>query len=140
MDADKKGTHGGEREGAGAPLKYDVQEVIQALVKSAGYISSAARTLGCSTQTIYNYLERFPEVAAAKFDIEERNLDNAELALMTKITSGDVTSIIFYLKTKGKRRGYVERQEIAGAGNDGEIVIFNIPDNGRDGHLPPPSV
>jgi hypothetical protein len=41
-------------------------------------------------------------------------LDTAESALFNQIKEGNVTSIIFYLKTKGRRRGYVERQEISG--------------------------
>lgn len=131
---------GGARDNAGAPMKYDPVDVIEAIRKGGGYVSAAARHLGCSTQTIYNYIDRFPEVADAKRDIEERQLDTAEIALLDAIAKSELTAIIFYLKTKGKRRGYVERQEVAGTGSQGEIVIFQIPDNGRDPHLPPPSI
>ena len=40
--------------------------------------------------------------------------------LLTEMKSGNIASIIFYLKTKGKKRGYVERQEITG--KDGEAI------------------
>jgi len=40
-------------------------------------------------------------------------LDFAESKLHKLIDQGNPAATIFYLKTKGKERGYVERQEIA---------------------------
>ena len=44
--------------------------------------------------------------------IEDIALDFAESQLHKQIRDGEVSSTIFFLKTKGKRRGYIERQEI----------------------------
>lgn len=44
----------------------------------------------------------------------ENGLDLAESKLIEKIHSGETTPIIFYLKTKGRDRGFVERNELTG--------------------------
>ena len=53
----------------------------------------------------------FQEYQQAK-DIENIALDFAESQLHKQISEGNTTATIFLLKTKGKKRGYVERQEI----------------------------
>jgi hypothetical protein len=50
---------------------------------------------------------------AAVDDIQEVAVDFAESHLHKLIKDGNPAATIFYLKTKGKGRGYVERQEIA---------------------------
>ena len=48
----------------------------------------------------------------AAIEPEERFVDFLEDALKKRISAGDTTAIIFALKTKGKKRGYVERSEM----------------------------
>jgi hypothetical protein len=44
-------------------------------------------------------------------DIKNIALDFVEDKLIGKIKDGDIVAILFYLKTQGKKRGYIERQE-----------------------------
>lgn len=82
---------------------------------SLGNISISCEASGISRQTYYNWVKQDTDFANECKDIEERNLDLAEMKLLNAIREGKTAELLFYLKTKGKKRGYVERQEITGA-------------------------
>jgi hypothetical protein len=94
--------------------KYTVDQVTRALKNSRGLVSPAARALGCSAQTVRNYVKRHPTVAQAKEDEREKLIDTAEAHLYQQIINGNIVAILFTLKTVGKSRGYVERAELTG--------------------------
>ncbi len=103
---------------------YTATQVIEALEEAQGYVSKTASLLGCSPRTIYYYRDRFVSVAEAWQGIREKRTDFVENKLQQQIDSGNITAIIFYLKTQAKDRGYVERQEITGA--EGGKLDINI--------------
>ena len=86
--------------------------MIQALEKSLGIVTSACKVVGIARQTHYNWMED-EEYKATVEELGDVALDFAESKLHKLIDSGNPAATIFYLKTKGKERGYVERQEIA---------------------------
>jgi len=92
--------------------RYKAQEVIDALRKADGYISQAAALLGCTTVTVYDYKKNFKSVEIAWNDIREKRHDFVESSLNTAIKDGNVTAMIFYLKTQARDRGWSEKQEI----------------------------
>src|ERR671913_451964 len=94
--------------------KYTAEQMIDALAESMGMISPAARKLGCSRDTIRRYLAEYPEIAEAIEDANEEVNDIAELKLLDAIKRGEAWAICFRLKTKGKKRGYVEKAELTG--------------------------
>jgi hypothetical protein len=113
------------------------EQVIAALQKANGLQAAAARALGVSRKTISNYIDGDDEIKAAYQETNESNIDKVEGKLFDQINNGNITAIIFYLKTKAKHRGYVERVENTGA--DGKplvpvaaVVNVYLPDNGRD--------
>ena len=117
--------------------KFTIAQVIQALTKAGGIRLGAAMVLQCSPQTITNYCNRYPEIADAIPEIRANTLDLAETKLIEAIGKGNMTAIIFYLKTQGKERGYIERFEAGGPGGaplvaPGAVTIFQLPDNNRD--------
>jgi hypothetical protein len=86
--------------------------MLEALEKSLGIVTSACKSVGISRQTHYRWLEEDSEYKSAVDDLANVALDFAESQLHQQIKGGNPSSTIFYLKTKGKNRGYVERQEI----------------------------
>jgi hypothetical protein len=91
--------------------RYTQQRVIDAIVQARGIKTTAAESLGCSRQTITNYLDRYPAVKAAYDEANESTLDLAESKLIALVEKEEWPAIRFLLVTKGKDRGYVERQE-----------------------------
>jgi hypothetical protein len=113
--------------------KYTQEAMIRAIEAANGMIYIAARKLGCSHQTVYNYARRYP--AVQKTIDEQRGilLDTAELALLKAITQGEGWAVCFTLKTLGKQRGFVERQEITGAdGGALEVKVLDVRDKLND--------
>jgi hypothetical protein len=102
-----------------------LSEAEAALRRSKGMVAVAARELGVSRQALYRRINETP--ALAELLVEERELvtDTAELALHKAIVSGEAWAVCFYLKTMGKQRGFVERQELTGA-SGGPLEITEI--------------
>ena len=90
--------------------------MLEALEKSLGVVTSACKSVGIGRTTHYLWMDTDPEYKKAVDDISNVALDYAESKLHNQITKENPTAIIFYLKTKGKKRGYVERQEISHEG------------------------
>lgn len=104
--------------------KTDINKkaMIEALEASLGIVTTACKKVGISRETHYKWLREDEAYSTAVAELENVALDYAESKLHSQIKKENATAIIFYLKTKGKKRGYVERQEIAHEG----IQTFTI--------------
>ena len=101
--------------------------VIEALTKSLGIVTSACKQAGISRYTFYEWMKD-PDFKKRVDDISNVALDFAESKLHKLIDDGVPSATIFYLKTKGKQRGYVERQEIDANINQTPKIIFQHAD------------
>ena len=97
--------------------------LIEAMQKTLGNVTQSCKLVGLSRKTYYDYYNSDKEFAAACDDCENIALDFVESQLHKQIKDGVPSSTIFYLKTKGKKRGYVERKEIE---HEGSIEGFKI--------------
>ena len=95
--------------------------VIEKMKKTLGNITASCEAAQIARTTYYDWYEKDPDFRAAIDAIAESCIDFAESSLLQQIKDGNPTSTIFYLKTKGKKRGYVETQELTG--KDGKDLI-----------------
>ena len=105
-------------------IQHTKKALVEALEKSLGVVTTACKIVGIDRTTFYRYLKDDEAFAKQVQDIENIAIDFVESQLFKQIKEGNTTATIFYLKTKAKKRGYVERQEITGA--EGEKIEFKI--------------
>ena len=91
-------------------MKFEPKRVIEAIILAEDHLTVADRMLKCSRTTVHAYVNQFDEVRVAYAEANEIALDVTENALMKNVRSGNVAAQIFTLKTKGKNRGWVERE------------------------------
>ena len=83
---------------------------LEALAAAAGIVLTACESVNVSRSTYYRWYKEDAAFAERVDEISEEQLDFVEGKLLKSIKVGDTTAIIFYLKTKGKKRGYSEKQ------------------------------
>jgi len=105
--------------------------ILLALEKSLGVVTDACKKVGVGRTTFYGWLKDDEEFAAQVKDIQNIALDFVESKLFKNIRAGKTSEMIFYLKTKGKSRGYIERQEITGADGLPNNFKVEIIDNAK---------
>ncbi len=101
------------RNGNGKKREETAVRIIKALKETNGLLTMAATKSGIGYRTVCRYVAEFPSVKEAAQDAKEAMLDFAEGKLFKKIKAGDNVAILFYLKTQGKARGYIEKTEIS---------------------------
>lgn len=99
---------------------------LDALEKSLGIVSQAAKKVGIDRTTPYRWMREDEEFKERCQEIENVVLDFAETKLFEMVHDGNPTAVIFLLKTRGKKRGYIERHEITGADGTGLDVKIEV--------------
>lgn len=79
---------------------------LEALRKNLNIVSAAVDSTGIGRTTFYEWLKNDPEFKKKVDEIPEFQMDFVENALLKRIKDGSDTAITFYLRTKGKKRGY----------------------------------
>ncbi len=91
------------------PTRKAIADVYE---KKAANMSATAIALGVSRTTLYEWREKDPKLDALMHEVEESLIDFTESKLLAQIKDDNMTAIIFHLKTKGKKRGYTEGEEV----------------------------
>mgnify|MGYP003799635619 FL=1 len=86
--------------------------MLAALEKTLGVVSTAAKIAGIDRCTHYEWLKEDSEYAEKVAELKNVALDFAETKLHAAIDGMDTNAIKFFLKTQGKQRGYIEQNEV----------------------------
>ena len=99
---------------------------LAALLSSDGNISKACGQTNISRTTIYDWIKKDEGFKDKVSYVSEELLDMAEDQLLTMIRNGNLTATIFYLKTKGQARGYIEKQYVQQTQMTMPIKVFDL--------------
>ena len=94
--------------------RYTNAQIGAALTETKGMLFLAAKTLGCSPNTVRDRLAKHDTLRDLQQALRGETVDTAELKLYTAILAGQPWAIQFYLRTQGKDRGYTETTEVSG--------------------------
>ena len=112
------------------PIK-NKELLLQALERSLGLVTPACKEVGISRNQFYVYYNTDPDFKKSVDDINEILTDFVENQLFKKIKDGDTQSILFFMKYKGKKRGYTDSLDINGNINSEVKIIKLIGPNGN---------
>lgn len=101
------------------------EKVIEALEQALGVVTFACKQVGIARSTFYKWCKEDEQFASKVREIEGVALDFAESQLFSQIKDGNTSATIFYLKTKGRKRGYWEKQQFD-VTTDDEPIQINI--------------
>ena len=122
--------------------KYTTSQIISAIKGSGGIKVVICDRLGCARQTLDTYLEKYPKIFDALKEEKEKQLDAAELLIITNIglqrraQVGDPNAQVpipprvvdssdawKLLEKLGRKRGFANNLDIT---SDGEKIIVTL--------------
>ena len=107
-----KNTQNKDSDSTISTLSDKKEKFLQILELNSGNVSVSCKKSNIGRQTYYQWKEADQEFADACVDVKEGLLDFAESQLQGLIKESNVIATIFFLKTKGKKRGYDETHKI----------------------------
>lgn len=117
LDLDKEKT---AEQRAAAKAKKDQERtarnkhnLLVALEANLGNVTLACRAVRLDRKTHYNYMRDDPDYKATVEALSEVALDFVEGCLFEQIQNGSAACTIFYMKTKGRKRGYIEHRALS---------------------------
>lgn len=105
-------------------------KLLAALEKTMGVVTIACANAEIPRQTYYDWIDEDEKFAKDVQELKGVALDFAESKLFSMIDKESVPATIFYLKCKGRERGYIERQDIDHT-TQGDKIKPNVINLGR---------
>ena len=101
------------------------KKLIAALEKSLGIVTEACEKAELGRTQHYTWYKEDEDYRKSVDNIEGKYIDFAETHLKEQIEKGSTPATIFYLKTRGRKRGYNDTLDIT-SDNEPIIIEFNI--------------
>jgi AcrR family transcriptional regulator len=107
--------------------EWHKEKLLEALERSLGIVTPACKEVGVSRNTFYDYYRTDAKFKTAVDDIQEIALDFAENQLLKKVKEGSERSILFYMRYKGRKRGYTDSIDVTSGGEKiTEIKLIKV--------------
>lgn len=101
------------------------EQVRESISLNKGFTSEVAKQLGVTVSAVSHWKKRYKWVQEAFDSVQVELGDYAENQLFVLMKDKNPAAIIFYLKTRCKDRGYVEKQEID-LNQDGNDLVIKV--------------
>jgi hypothetical protein len=105
--------------------KVHKQKILESLEKNLGLVTPTCKEVGISRNQFYIYYNTDVDFKNSVDDINEIIIDFAENQLFKNIKDRDKASIFFYLKYRGRKRGYSDSVDVNLSG-DININLKNL--------------
>jgi len=104
------------------------EEIEKALIKTTGLISYASQELNCPVETLKKLIIKSKQLRGLLDELRNVMIDAAENTLLYRVVDKrDLIASMFLLKTIGKKRGWVEKEDKAGSSADKPVFIKILP-------------
>ncbi len=97
---------------------------LETLYKHHGLVIDTCKAAGVALHVYYRWMKEDPEFSDRVAQIKDTAIDYVESQLFKQIAGNVPQSTIFFLKTRGKDRGYTERHEVTG--KDGAPIEIRV--------------
>ena len=101
---------------------------LKAVQGTGGILTMVAQKLSCSRATVYNFINKNPDMQKAIDQEREQILDAAQHNVYSRIQNNDWDATRYLLNTLGKQRGFTTSMELEHKGEitnhfDGKLEI-----------------
>lgn len=87
-------------------IPIDREKLKKEIIKQNGNLTRVALAFKCARNSIKRIVATDPEIKEVLEEARERTIDEVEDSFTKRAISGDTTASIFFLKTRGRDRGY----------------------------------
>ena len=112
-------------------MAISISKILSVYEKKGCNVTDTCAEMGFSRTHFYRLKKKHNKLEQGIKDADESMIDIAESELMKLIKSGNLVATMFFLKTKGKSRGYTMNLDINAELKGYEPVQIILPSNGR---------